>query len=74
MEKKEGRSSIKPQEIITLIRNMDTQSKDKNLIEYLELNEYYENGYYVEDFKLTLINADKYMITFSLRKFNPSTY
>jgi hypothetical protein len=73
MEIEKEKHSIIPQEIITIFCRLQ-EPNDKQWRDYPELDEFFKKGYYIEDFKQTLIGTDRYMITFAFRKFNPSTY
>jgi hypothetical protein len=73
MERKDN-SSIKPQEVISIIRTLETGSNQSTPLFYPELTSYLANGYYVDRFSQLLISPTQLLITFSLRRFNPSTY
>jgi len=66
--------TIKPQEVVTIFRDVKQKSENHDYVVYPEIEKFFENGFYIEDFKQTLIGTDRYMITFTFRKFNPSTY
>ena len=65
---------IKPQEVITLFRDVQLKNLEEQAIHYAELEDLFKLGFYIENFQQTMIGADRFMITFVLRKFNPTTY
>ena len=65
---------IKPQEVITLFRDINVKSHAQQAINYPELEDLFQKGFYVESSNQTFVGADRFIITFILRKFNPSTY
>ncbi|HEY6162951.1 MAG TPA: hypothetical protein VI112_17100 [Bacteroidia bacterium] len=67
--KQEDDSNIKPQEVITIFRNI-SEHRDSSWTGYPELEEFFNKGYYIEDFKQTLLGEERYMITFTFRKFS----
>jgi hypothetical protein len=66
--------NLKPQEVITLFRDINLKSSEEQSIHYKELEDLFKLGFYIENFQQTNIGTDRFMITFVLRKFNPSTY
>ena len=68
MEKQDDKN-IKPQEVITIFRNIGDVT-DSSWRGYPELEDFFNKGYYIEDFKQTLLNEKMYMITFTFRRFN----
>lgn len=66
--------SLKPQEVVTLFRDVNIKSNEMQAIHYQELEDLFKLGFYIENFQQTVIGADRFMITFVLRKFNPTTY
>ena len=65
---------IKPQEVITLFRDVQLKNLEEQAIHYSELEDLFKLGFYIENFQQTMIGPDRFMITFVLRKFNPTTY
>jgi|LauGreDrversion4_2_1035121.scaffolds.fasta_scaffold176623_2 hypothetical protein len=65
---------LKPQEVVTLFRDVNIKSNEMQAIHYQELEDLFKLGFYIENFQQTVIGADRFMITFVLRKFNPTTY
>jgi hypothetical protein len=66
--------SLKPQEVVTLFRDVNIKSNEMQAIHYQELEDLFKLGFYIENFQQTVIGSDRFMITFVLRKFNPTTY
>lgn len=72
--KSEENTITKSQEVITLVRNVPTKGDETQPIYYPELEMLFQKGFYVESFRQTMLGTDRYMVTFNLRTFNPSTY
>jgi hypothetical protein len=66
--------NIKPQEVITIFRNISEVSASDQWIGYPELQEFFDKGYYIEEFQQTAIDSNRFMITFNFRKFSQVTY
>jgi hypothetical protein len=64
----------KPQEVITLFRDIEDKNNERPLIHYPELEDLFQKGFYVESFNQTIIGTDRLIITFILRKFNATTF
>jgi hypothetical protein len=67
-------NKTKPQEVITLFRDIKDKNNEAPVIHYPELEDLFQKGFYLESFNQTIIGTDRLIITFVLRKFNPTTY
>jgi hypothetical protein len=67
-------NNMKPQEVVTIFRNVMDKTNEQQWIGYPELEEFFNKGFYIETFKQSIIDSERYMITFTFRKFNPATY
>ncbi len=72
--KPEERVTIKPQEVITLFRDINVKGDEAQAIHYPELEDLFKDGFYVESFNQAFVGTDRFIITFVLRKFNKNTY
>jgi hypothetical protein len=72
--KSEESNTTKSQEVITLFRDIKAKSNEMPSIHYQELEELFQKGFYVESFNQTMVGTEQLIITFILRKFNPTTY
>lgn len=63
-----------PQEVVTIFRELKIKSEEKQWVGYPELEEFFEKGYYIENFTQTVIGNERYMITFIFRKYSPAQY
>lgn len=66
--------NMKPQEVITIFRELKTKDEEKQLESYPELDPFFEKDYYIESFNQTVIGNEKYMITFVFRQYHPAQY
>jgi hypothetical protein len=72
--KSEETIKIKPQEVITLFRDIKIKGDEAQAIHYPELEDLFKDGFYVESFNQAFVGTDRFIITFVLRKFNKNTY
>ena len=64
---------MEPQEMITIFRKIKSEGDQKQWTDYPELHDFFKQGLYIEDFKQTMISADRYMITFSFRRYSQAS-
>lgn len=74
MGKEEIRTTIKPQAVVTIFRDIIPKNIEKQWVEYPELEVFFEKGYYIENMMQVLVGTDRYMITFTFGKFKTSLY
>ncbi|MCE3229037.1 MAG: hypothetical protein K0S32_3588 [Bacteroidetes bacterium] len=67
-------NGIKPQEVITIFCDIKQKDTEQQWVDYPQLFEFFNKGYYIESFKQSIIGSDRYMITFTFRSFNAATY
>jgi hypothetical protein len=65
---------LNPQEVVTIFREVNPKNSEGKWVLYPKLKNFFEKGFYIESFQQALIGTERYMITFSLRKINPSPY
>lgn len=65
---------MQPQEVITIFRELKKENEEKQWVGYPELEEFFQKGYYIENFTQTTIGNDRYMITFIFRKYSSAQY
>lgn len=63
-------NGIKPQEVITIFCNIKPGSEKDQWVEYPQLEQFFKKGYYIQDFKQTVLDSGRYMITFSFRRYS----
>ena len=64
----------KPQMVVSVFKEFREIEFDGKELHYPELDELINNGFYIESFQQSLISDTMFVVTFSLKKFNISTY
>lgn len=73
-EEEQEQDTRKPQLIVSVFKEFRDVEINGQVLHYPELDELIHEGFYIESFQQSLISDTRFVVTFSMKKFNMSTY